>query len=35
MGIVISVGQSEQVPTVFIAYEWGPAPTDEAPPKAA
>ena len=35
VGIVIAVRPASDAPTVFSAYVYGPAPTDDAPPKAA
>jgi len=35
VGIVIAVKPASDAPTVFSAYVWGPAPTEEVPPKAA
>ena len=35
VGIVIAVKPANDAPTVFSAYVYGPAPTDDAPPKAA
>ena len=35
VGIVIAVKPASDAPTVFSAYVYGPAPTDDAPPKAS
>ncbi len=35
VGIVIATKPVSDAPTVFSAYVWGPAPTEDTPPKAA